>query len=270
MNNLSELFYIQRALRKAKYPDYKRISKKIAEFITSRKDLKKILEQIKQGKPWEYICKSVEFYTIQFYINQNVIIPRIETEKMVNLAIKKFKKEHFDTVIDIGTGSGCIIIALVKSLMLPSICKKDLTKTKFIATDSSGRALNVAEENIKKHNLLNIIKIKKTDLIKRINLKNKSVLLMANLPYIPQRQYERLDESIRKYEPKSALEGGVDGNKYYKKLSEQLRTRTFKNFTLILETEESIIEETKKIFNRYNPIIVKDIYDKNRFLIMSS
>ncbi len=268
MNNLSQLFEIQKALRKANYPDYKRISKEIAQFVEDEKDLKEVLDNIKKDKPWEYICGNTKFYTIPLEVNQNVMIPRIETEKLVGLAIQEFKDKEFDTVVDIGTGSGCIIIALVKSLKLPSIYKKDLDATEFIATDKSIKALKVARRNIKNHELQDIIKTKKMDTITKLKLKNKKVLLLANLPYIPLDQYEQLDKSVKEYEPKGALAGGRSGNKYYKRLVDEIEEKKMESFTLILETEESIIDETREIFEKYDPEVINDINDKNRFLLM--
>mgnify|MGYP001095876431 CR=1 FL=1 len=268
MNNLTQLFEIQKALNKANYPDYKRVSKEIIEFVEDEKDLKKVLNNIKKDKPWEYICGCTEFYTITLKVNPNVLIPRIETEKLVGLAIQEYKDNDFDTVLDIGTGSGCIIISLVKSLMLPTIHKGKIDKTEFYATDKSVKALRVARRNVKEHDLKEIIKVRKMDVIERINLDGKNVLLLANLPYIPEEQYEKLDKSVKKYEPKGALEGGLSGNKYYKRLLSQIKQKGMRSFTLILETEESIIKDTKKIFKEFKPQIIKDIYDKDRFLIM--
>lgn len=268
MNNLTQLFEIQKALKKAKYPDYKRVSKEIIEFVEDEKDLKKVLDNIKKDKPWEYICGYTEFYTIPFKVNQNVLIPRTETEKLVGLAIQEYKEKDFDTVVDIGTGSGCIIISLVKSLNLPSIHKGKIDNTEFFATDTSVKALRVARKNVKEHELKDTIKVRKMDIIKKLKLEDQNVLLLANLPYIPEEQYEELDKSVKKYEPKGALEGGRSGNKYYKRLVDQIEESGLKSFTLILETEESIIKDTKDIFKDYSPKIVKDIYDKDRFLIM--
>ena len=268
MNNLTQLFEIQKALKEVGYPDYKRISKEIAEYVKNPKDLKKVIGSIKKDKPWEYICGNTEFYTIPFEVNQNVLIPRIETEKLVALAIQEFKDRDFDTVVDVGTGSGCIIIALVKSLIIPTIHKGKIKDTDFIATDKSVKALRVAKKNIKTHELENVITLKKNDTISNVNLKGKRVLLLANLPYIPTKQYEKLNKSVKKYEPKSALDGGKSGNIQYQKLLEEIKKKSMKSFTLILETEESIIDKTKKIFKEYSPTIIKDINCKNRFLIM--
>ena len=268
--NLSQLFKIQKALKKVKYPDYKRVSKEIAQFVDSDKKLKKVLDGIKKDKPAEYISGSAKFYTFTFKVNQNVMIPRIETEKIVAMAIKEFKDSDFDTVIDVGTGSGSIIISLVKSLMLPTIYKGNIKHIKFFATDKSIKALRVARANIKKFDLDKKIESKKMDLIKKLDLEGKKVLLLANLPYIPTKKYEKLDRSVKNYEPKGALEGGKTGNKYYKILLEQIKEKNIKKFTLILETDESIIMKTKAIFKEYDSKIVKDINNKDRFLVVKN
>jgi release factor glutamine methyltransferase len=268
MVNLQQLYEIQKVLKKVGYPDYKRISKEIEEYIEDEKELSKILKEIKKNKPWEYIKGSTDFYALEFKVNKNVLIPRIETESLVGLAIQKFKENKFDTVIDVGTGSGCIIISFIRSLLLPTIYKGDVSNIEFIATDINNKAISVAKRNIKLHKLENKIKIHKMDLISKLKLKNKNGLILANLPYIPTDQYRELNESVKKYEPKTALDGGKDGNKYYKQLIEQIKESDLQSFTLILETEESIIKETEKIFQDYNTEIMKDLNNKNRFIIV--
>jgi len=268
MINLQKLYDIQKVLNDAKYPDYKRVSKEILDYVKDEKQLQKILKEIKKYKPWEYIRGSVEFYALEFKINKNVLIPRIETEKLVSIGIQEFKDKKFDTVVDVGTGSGCVIISLVKSLMLPTIYKGKIKDIKFVATDIDNKALPVVKKNIKEHQLNEVIKAHKADLISKLKLEGKNVLILANLPYIPTAQYKELNESVRMYEPKIALDGGKDGNKYYRKLAEQLAKSKLKSFTLILETEESIIQETQKIFKKYKTQVIKDIQEKDRFLIV--
>ena len=270
MINLQQLYEIQKVLKQAKYPDYKRVSKEISDYVKDEKELQKVLREIKRYKPWEYIKGSIEFYALEFKINKNVLIPRIETEKLVSLGIQEFKDNKFDTVIDVGTGSGCIIISFVKSLMLPTIYKGDIKDIKFIATDTDNKALSVAKRNIKEHNLKEQIEVHKADLISKLKIESKNALILANLPYIPTAQYENLEAGVKMYEPKIALDGGKNGNKYYKKLAEQITKSKLKSFTLILETEESIIKETEKIFKKYKTQVVKDIQEKDRFLIIKN
>ncbi|MCD4811599.1 peptide chain release factor N(5)-glutamine methyltransferase [bacterium] len=268
MYNLKQLFRIQRTLKKLNYPDYQRISKEIAAHVKGGKKLDKILNEIENGKPWEYVHGQTDFYTLTFKINRGVLIPRIETEKLVSLAIKEYKKNKFDTVIDVGTGSSCIIVSLVNSLQLPSIFSGDISNTRFLATESSQKAINIATTNIKNHKLKKVVTLTKGNLIKGINVKKESVLILANLPYIPTEQYKVLEPSVKNFEPKSALDGGKDGNKYYRELFKQIKERKCKNFTLILETETGIIKDTQEIFKEYTTAIVKDINDKKRFIIV--
>ena len=131
MINLQKLYEIQKTLKSVGYPDYKRISKEIENYVKNDKDLEKVLNDIKSNKPWEYIKGSAEFYALDFKVNKNVLIPRIETEKLVSLAIHEFKDTKFDTVVDVGTGSGCIIISLLKSLTLPTIHKGSIDNINF-------------------------------------------------------------------------------------------------------------------------------------------
>ena len=270
MHNLSQLFRIQKILRSLNYPDYQRVSKEIATYAEDEKKLEKILRQIKTRKPWEYIQGQTEFYTLTFKVNRGVLIPRIETEQLVSTAIQEYKEKVFDTVVDVGTGSGCIIISLLKSLQLPSIFSGNTKKTNFLATDISQKALNIAKDNIKKYKLGKRINLIKSNLIKDIDLNKKSVLVLANLPYIPTEQYRNLNKDVKSFEPKLALDGGKDGNKYYKELFKQIEESKYKNFTLILETEPSILKNTQDIFKKYKTVILKDTYKKDRFIIVRS
>jgi release factor glutamine methyltransferase len=267
MHNLKQLFKIQEFLKSIKYPDYKRVSKNIIEFIKTDRQLDTVLKGLKGDKPLEYILHSAEFFTLDFKVNNSVLIPRIETEKLVSIGIQEYIDNDFDIVIDIGTGSGCIIISLINTLKLPKY-DRDLSKTSFFAIDNKQRALNMAKENIKKYKLEKIIKTKRTNLLDGIELENKRVLILANLPYIPTKELKDLDKSVRDFEPKGALDGGNDGNKYYKELYTQIQSKKIKSFTLILETESSIIKNTKDIFKKYKTTIIKDCFDNDRFVVV--
>lgn len=267
MYNLKQLFKIQKTLKTIKYPDYKRVSKDILDFVKTENQLDKAIKDLNSGKPVEYITKKAEFFTLEFNINNSVLIPRIETETLVSIGIQEFIDNSFDTVIDIGTGSGCIIISFLNTLQLPKY-NKDISKTTFLATDIKQRALKIAKGNIKKYKFEKTINTILTNLIEDIDLKEKKVLLLANLPYIPTKDYEKLDSSVKDFEPKSALEGGKNGNKYYKELRQQIKSKGMKSFTLILETESSIITSTQKIFKKYKTEIVKDCFEKDRFVIV--
>lgn len=178
---------------------------------------KRLIEKRKKGMPVAYITGYKEFYGLDFYVDKNVLVPRPDTEILVDAAILYFgglfsvSKEHL-LLLDIGTGSGCIPISLLKNVQ----------GIKAICTEISKPAFKVAKKNIKRHKLKKRIKLFKSDLLKNVPkryFKNKEVIVTANLPYIP-KQF-KVDPST-KYEPDVALYGGEDGLDIYKRLAQQL------------------------------------------------
>ena len=152
-----------------------------------------------------YVLNKKEFWNDNFFVNKN-IIPRPETELMVEKIIN-YSKDKILRILDIGTGSGCIIISLLK----------ELKKSKGVGLDINSRALSVAKINLIKSKLSN-----------RLRLVNKSIddyndtkfdIIVSNPPYIERNQIKNLMEDIKYYEPKSALDGGNDVLTLLKKLS---------------------------------------------------
>lgn len=183
-----------------------------ANFISKNPknlSLKKISERIKKHEPIEYILHVAEFYNQKFYVNRNVLIPRKETEEIIDIAKKYITKLNIETIIDVGTGSGCIIITLAKLLITKQI--------KFIGIDISKNALKVTNKNLKIHNIENKILLINKD-FRKFNFKMyKNVLVCANLPYIPPKM--NLAKSVVKYEPHIALYGkGKKGDALIKKI----------------------------------------------------
>ena len=263
-SNLAKIFRIQKFLDGIKYPDSYRIGREISKYLTKNKRAKeeKILRRLHDNEPWEYIRGDCEFCENTFKVTKDTLIPRIETEQLVYECRDIVQKEQIKNIIDVGTGTGCIIISLA------SLLKK--TTYSFFATDISTNTLNVAKKNE-----LDILKKKrvkwmKSNLISRIPELKESTLLVANLPYIPTKQYEELDTSVRRYEPRAALDGGKDGLKYYQELLEQLKVKKINIKVIYLETEESIFQQTEKLIKRYYPksniLEIKDVFERDRFL----
>ena len=247
MNNQT-LFLIQDTLKKSGYTDYIPISKEILE---SKLDVEKVLRRIERNEPWEYIRGYSMFCNYKIYVNKNVLIPRVETEQMVEIA----RTLDVENVVDIGTGSGCIAIALAD-------------KFDVVATDISQKALRVAKKNSRKNN--KNIKFVKTNLIQGIKIKPET-LIIANLPYIPTPIYQHLDSSVKDYEPKLALDGGEDGNLLYKELFEQIDKLDIKPKYLLLETDSRIIKETQKLVQKILKVdskVIKDYQNLDRFLLI--
>ena len=202
--DLKTLFYIQEVLKESGYYDISRISKEIFDFSQVESvELELILDRIRQQEPWEYIRGYAYFRGERYIVNRNTLIPRIETEQLVDIAISLIKENSYSKVFDIGTGTGCIIISLAKEI------DNRENRISFIATDISTHALDIAKQNASNLKVKNI-NFKSENLINKFWLSNES-LIIANLPYIPSKMYQELQPSVKDYEPKIALEGGRDG-----------------------------------------------------------
>jgi len=168
--------------------------------ITDKSGLQKFyryFNRLKKGEPVQYILKKVEFYSLDFYVNKGVLIPRPETEILVEETLKLI--DDNSKVLDIGAGSGAISISIAKN----SMCS-------IIALEKSSEAITILKKNILNHNLSTRIKVLNSDLFP----KDKTILfdlIVSNPPYIPEKDWEKLDKKVKKFEPKMALVGGEKG-----------------------------------------------------------
>lgn len=254
------------------------VLKKPREFILThseyelttaqRTQYSKLINQKCQEKPTAYLTGGKEFYGLQFLVNKNVLIPRPETELMVEcaLAVLENNINNRNLIVDIGTGSGCIIITIA------DFCsgKNKKYQNDYVAIDISKTALKVARQNASLHNLKEVIKFLKGDLLSSFKNQKKydNILFLANLPYLTKEQIKRSD-SI-KYEPKIALIAGQDGLKYYKKLFKQINKITKANFILLAEIDPSqrkkITTEAKKCLPTTKITIKIDLKGHHRLL----
>lgn len=274
--NLKKLFQIQKTLEKAGYFDISRVANEIYSYPEENDiEIEDILKRIEKDEPWEYIRGYAEFRGINFLVTKDTLIPRIETEQIVDIALDLIEKKNipYSKIIDIGTGTGCIIISLYKELKADKEEIEEKEKRNqdeeytFLATDSSSKALDIAKENAKRNSIKNISFVKK-NLISIEDLENNS-LILANLPYIPTNQYMELDKSVKDFEPKKALDGGQDGLKYYKELLTIIQKTQKKNIDLIVEIEPSTLTDLKKLVPENTSLkIIKDFREKNRFLLL--
>ncbi|MBU4347450.1 peptide chain release factor N(5)-glutamine methyltransferase [Patescibacteria group bacterium] len=220
--------------------------KKPREYILAHPEKKLTQKQVSsfkfqvarraKGEPIAYITGHKEFYGLDFFVDKNVLIPRPETELMVDeiMKHKTYNTKHI-IFIDVGTGSGCIIITLAKLLKnnIPALP----AGRQFLATDISKPALLIARKNAKLHQVDKQIKFLQGDLMEPILkspltplAKGGKIIITANLPYLTPSQIKN-SPSI-KYEPKLALSAGADGLKYYRKLFKQIqRIRLLPNFS---------------------------------------
>lgn len=240
------------------------------------KKVNNLIKKRLSGWPVAYLTQEKYFYGYKLIIKKGVLVPRPETESLIDLIIKDLKKIKIckkTNFLDIGTGSGAIIISLAKEINKQN--KNLYKKSHFYALDISLQAINIARKNIKKHKLAKKIKIFKSDLLKNLPQKfwqQEEIILTANLPYLTKKQIEQ-EPSIAQ-EPKIALNGGYQGINLYKKLITNLANKIFSNLILYCEIDpaQAIILKKfakKTLKNIETQIIIKkDLRKKNRFLII--
>ena len=170
------------------------------------KNFKKMLERRgNSSEPMAYILNKREFWNTDLFVNKDVLIPRPETELIVD-KLKEIFKNHSPYVLDVGTGSGCIIISLLE----------ELKKSKGVAIDISHKALRVAKKNAKKNKTFNRVNFQRKSIESFFN--KKFDLIVSNPPYIPRSQLKNLMKDVKFFEPKLALDGGNDGLDVIKKV----------------------------------------------------
>jgi release factor glutamine methyltransferase len=228
--------------------------------IQQIKRISQSINEIKKEMPVAYIIGHKEFFGIDFFVDKNTLIPRPDTELMVECALEKIAQNKYDAILDIGTGSGCIAITAAKHIN---------KKIKIIASDISANALKIAKKNAKRHNIK--IKFIKSDLLKNINPTEKNILILANLPYLTKKQFDS-EKSIQK-EPRTALVAKEGGLESYKKLTQQIKTKMRdKNITMMFEIDPSQAEKIKKIIHARFPNskieIKKDLSGFDRLAII--
>ncbi|MDA9554874.1 peptide chain release factor N(5)-glutamine methyltransferase [Pelobium sp.] len=213
----------------------------------------KLLQQI----PIQYILEEADFYGLKFKVNNHVLIPRPETEELVDLIIKKHKKLSIN-ILDIGTGSGCIPIAL----------KKHLPKAQVSAIDISEEALVIAKEN----GLMNEVEI---DFMKddALHLQASNYpsfdVIVSNPPYIAISEKEQMDAQVVAYEPHLAL-FVEDQNPliFYDKISDFALSNLSKDGALFFEINQALAQETQKLLinKGFKAKIIKDINNNDRII----
>ena len=217
----------------------------------------KLLFRRSKYEPIAYILKEKEFWSMKFDVNKDTLIPRPETELLVDILLRVYKGKRI-TILDIGTGSGCIIISLLKNLNTSS----------GIGIDISKKAIFVAKRNALKHRL--------SDRIKFFNKSLEGVfyrkfdLIVSNPPYIDRKDIRNLSEDIKKYEPRMALDGGNDGLDLIKKVIYKSKNILKVKGTLALEIGHGQLKRVSKILIENNfriKNVIKDYKNNVRCLI---
>jgi release factor glutamine methyltransferase len=179
------------------------IYSKLKENLPSNKteELQKLVSRRVKKEPIAYILNNKEFWSTNFYVDRSVLIPRPETEVLIDLTLSKINnKNNYLNILDIGTGSGCILISLLKELI----------KAKGIGVDKSSKAIAIAKKNSTSQQVDNRALFKNVNL-EEIKFDKKFDLIVSNPPYLPDVSLKNLNSDIKLYEPKIALQGGVQG-----------------------------------------------------------
>ena len=221
-------------------------------------DLEEALNLLNKGIPVQYIVGNVDFYWINFIINENVLIPRFETEELVEKTIN-YAMDYFDKnidILDIGTGSGCIAISL----------NKNLINSNVDAIDISENAIQIAKINNEKNNTN--VNFFHSNLFENIN--KKYDLIISNPPYIP--YDEEIMDIVKNNEPNIALYADNNGFYFYQEILKNVSNYLKKKGMIAFEIGESQGKKIKELAKKYLPaskvILEKDLQNRDRFIFV--
>ena len=220
-------------------------------------EAKKDLTALKTGKPIQHITKKAFFYDNFFFVNENTLIPRPETEELIELIRNDFPEDKELNIIDLGTGTGCI----------PIILSKLFPNSKVSAIDISEKALEVAQLNAK--NLAETIHFIQQDLLVDFDLDQKFDIIISNPPYIRNLEKEEMHQNVLQFEPHLAL--FVEDNNaliFYERIISFAKKNLAKNGSVYCEINQYLPEETKLLFEKvFNKVeLIKDISGNYRML----
>ena len=227
----------------------------------SRKNLnyfKKLIERRKKNEPIAYIVGYKEFWKRKFRVNNDVLVPRPDTEYLVEESLKLIPKNCSLNILDIGTGSGCIILSILN----------ERKKCYGVALDISKKALNVAKFNAKMQQIKNRIKFVNSD-IDKFN-SGKYDVILSNPPYIKNSDIKYLDKDICFFEPKVALKGGFDGYSTIRTIIDKSKILMKKKGKLFLEignNQAKYVLQLLKTKGFYINKIVKNLSKNNRCIV---
>jgi len=250
------LSYLLKKKRLELYLDFETI---LSE--TNLINLKKLIQRRIKGEPLIYILGETMFYDCIIKVTPSVLIPRSETENMVDIIYQTIQNHsEILNIVDLGTGSGCIAIALASKL----------NNINIQAVDNSEKSLKIARKNSEINNVSAHISFIQDDML--LFLKNKKFdIIISNPPYISQTEFNNLDKSVKEFEPTSALTDNLDGKKYLKGIITSLPDTLKENGSAFLEfgynMKDWIIETINALPLKIT--IFKDIYGKDRFAMIN-
>ena len=219
----------------------------------------KYIELVAQGEPIEHITHQKEFMKLSFYVDENVLIPRQDTEVLVEEVIKIAKNIRAKKILDLCTGSGAIAVSLAKYL----------ENIQVTALDISRKALDVAISNAKNNHVQEKITFVESNLFQNLG-QEKYDIIVSNPPYIRRKEIETLDKEVRK-EPKIALDGGEDGLDFYREIInkgyEYLKYGGYICLEIGYDQKEEVMQIIKDKKQYTETYWKKDLYDNDRVIV---
>jgi release factor glutamine methyltransferase len=226
-----------------------------------------IVSDLKVNKPIQYIFGETEFYGLRFLVNENTLIPRQETEELVELIIESTNYELRNTklkVLDIGTGSGCIAISLAKHLPTSEVFAIDVSK-EALATAKKNAELNKVAINFILTNILDVIKLRALE-----GLDKQFDIIVSNPPYVRNLEKAEIKPNVLEYEPHLALfVDDIDALLFYRKIAELAIKNLNPNGKLYFEINQYLGKETVELVESFgfkNVKLIKDIYGNDRIV----
>ena len=217
-----------------------------------------LINRRKKNEPISYITGYKEFWNNNFKVDKNVLIPRPDTETIVEQVLSYLRPQSNKKILDIGTGSGCIIISILK----------ERKKCKGVGIDISKNAIKLAKYNAKIQHIKNRINFFHSDIDNFLT--DKYDLIISNPPYIKQHEINGLEKDIKNYEPRVALNGGIDGYSKIRLTIKRSSALIKKNGKLFLEIGSNQVMETLKILKINGFFVnklVKDLTNRNRCVV---
>lgn len=229
-------------------------------LLDDEKKLSEVCTELKTGKPYQHILGEAEFYGMTFFVNEHVLIPRPETEELLELAIKKIHASALPIesmkILDIGTGSGII----------PLVLKKHFPDAKVSSVDYSEKALEVAKKNADFHQLnINFIHADYLNFV----LEEQFDVIISNPPYIGIDEQDEIEDSVKGFEPEMALFSPTsDALIFYRKIAEDAQKQLADNGLLFLEINQKLGPETLELYAKdfAEAELIKDLSGNDRFI----
>ena len=216
------------------------------------------IDQLKHGVPIEYITKRACFRDLTLRIVPGVFIPRVETEYFIDLIAREYNDPP-DAILDIGTGTGAIAIALARCFLSSTV----------IATDLTTVAIECAQDNVQAHGLLDRVQVVQTSMLDGID--RDFDLIVSNPPYVPFSRLQSLPKSVKCYEPIRALNGGKEGIMFTQDMIGRSISHLRDDGIMAIEIDEDAVPALRDVIRRYNTVTVdfkKDLCNTYRYMFL--